>query len=60
MTVMPSFAAHLHKMRGCGQLSHPLQTKDSSSYPDAAFMDDPKLKEEGKKWVRLFGCLRLP
>ena len=23
---------------------------------DASFMDDPNLKEEGKKWVRHFGC----
>src|SRR6202008_1866697 len=30
--------------------------QDPSSYSDASFMDDPALKEEGKKWVRQFGC----
>jgi cytochrome c551/c552 len=30
--------------------------QDPSSYADASFMDDPSLKEEGKKWVRHFGC----
>ena len=30
--------------------------QEPSSYPDAAFMDDPALKAEGKKWVRQFGC----
>ena len=24
--------------------------------PNASFMDDPNLKEEGKKWVRHYGC----
>ena len=30
--------------------------QEPSSYPDAAFMDDPSLKAEGKKWVRFYGC----
>jgi len=30
--------------------------QEPSSYTDASFMDDPSLKEEGKKWVRHFGC----
>jgi hypothetical protein len=33
-----------------------LKKKEPSSYPDAAFMDDPKLKAEGKKWIQHFGC----
>src|SRR5260370_17967089 len=27
-----------------------------SSYADASFMDDAGVKEEGKKWVRFYGC----
>ncbi len=30
--------------------------QEPSSYADASFMDDPALKEEGKKWVRFYGC----
>ena len=30
--------------------------QEPSSYADASFMDDPILKEEGKKWVRHYGC----
>jgi len=30
--------------------------QEPSSYPEASFMDDPGLKEEGKTWVRHFGC----
>ena len=30
--------------------------QEPSSYANASFMDDPALKEEGKKWVRLYGC----
>jgi hypothetical protein len=33
-----------------------LKKQEPSSYPDASFMEDPKLMEEGKKWVRHFGC----
>ncbi|HZU21360.1 MAG TPA: cytochrome c, partial [Terriglobales bacterium] len=32
------------------------KTKDPASYADASFMDDPKLKETGKTWIRQFGC----
>jgi len=33
-----------------------LKKKNPSEYADASFMDDPNLKEEGKRWVRFFGC----
>jgi cytochrome c551/c552 len=32
------------------------KTKEPGSYAEAAYLDDPKLKEEGKKWVQHFGC----
>src|SRR5258708_19503069 len=30
--------------------------QDPSSYPQASFMDDPEVKEEGTKWIRHCGC----
>ena len=30
--------------------------QEPSAYADASFMDDPELKEEGKKWIRHYGC----
>ena len=30
--------------------------QEPSAYADASFMDDPKLKDEGKKWIRHYGC----
>ena len=30
--------------------------QEPSAYPEASFMDDPELKEEGKKWIRHYGC----
>jgi len=33
-----------------------LKKQEPSSYADASFIDDPKLKDEGKKWIRHFGC----
>jgi len=33
-----------------------LQRPGAAPNPEAAFMDDPKLKEEGKKWIKHYGC----
>ena len=30
--------------------------QEPSAYAEASFMDDPELKEEGKKWIRHYGC----
>jgi cytochrome c551/c552 len=32
------------------------KAKEPTSYADASFMDDPKLKADGQKWIRNFGC----
>ena len=32
------------------------QEASASSYAQASFMEDPELKEEGKKWIRHYGC----
>jgi cytochrome c2 len=56
MTVMPSLRLALQDAEDVASYLVTLKTKDPSSYPNAAFLDDPSLKEEGKKWIRHFGC----
>jgi hypothetical protein len=56
MTVMPSLRLSTEDAEDVASYLITLKTKDPSSYPDASFMDDPKLKPEGKKWIQFFGC----
>ena len=56
MTVMPSLRLSPQDAEDVASYLVTLKTKDPSSYPNAAFLDDPSLKEEGKKWIRHFGC----
>ena len=56
MTVMPSLRLSLEDARGHRNLSDGAKETGAQLYADAAFMDDPKLKDEGKKWIRHFGC----
>ncbi len=56
MTVMPSLRLSPQDAEDVASYLITLKTKEASSYPDASFMDDPALKEEGKKWVRFYGC----
>jgi cytochrome c551/c552 len=56
MTVMPSLRLSPQDAEDVASYLITLKKQESSSYPDASFMDDPNLKEEGKKWVRYFGC----
>ena len=56
MTVMPSLRLTEQDASDVASYLVTLKKKEPSSYPDAAFMDDPKLKDEGKKWIRNFGC----
>jgi cytochrome c551/c552 len=56
MTVMPSLRLSPQDAEDVASYLVTLKKQESSSYPDASFMEDPKLKEEGKKWVRHFGC----
>jgi cytochrome c551/c552 len=56
MTVMPSLRLSPQDAEDVASYLVTLKKQEPSSYPDASFMDDPKLKEEGKKWVRHFGC----
>ena len=56
MTVMPSLRLTDQDASDIASYLVTLKKQEPSSYPEAAFMDDPALKDEGKKWIRHFGC----
>lgn len=56
MTVMPSLRLSEQDAEDIATFLMMLKNQEPSSYADASFMDDPKLKDEGKKWIRHFGC----
>jgi cytochrome c551/c552 len=56
MTVMPSLRLRPEDAEDIATYLISQKKQEPSSYADAAFMDDPNLKEEGKRWVRFYGC----
>ena len=56
MTVMPSLRLSEQDAQDIASYLVTQKKQEPSSYADASFMDDPKLKDEGKKWIRHFGC----
>ena len=56
MTVMPSLRLSPQDAEDVASYLITLKKQEPSAYPDAAYMDDPNLKEEGKKWIRHYGC----
>ncbi len=56
MTVMPSLRLSPEDAEDIVTFLMSQKKQEPSSYADASFMDDHALKEEGKKWVRHFGC----
>ncbi|HKN74871.1 MAG TPA: cytochrome c, partial [Candidatus Acidoferrum sp.] len=56
MTVMPSLRLSPQDAEDVASYLVTLKKQEPSAYPDASFMDDPSLKEEGKKWIRHYGC----
>jgi cytochrome c551/c552 len=56
MTVMPSLRLSPEDAEDIATYLMTQKKQDPSSYAAASFMDDPALKEEGKKWVRFYGC----
>lgn len=56
MTVMPSLRLTPQDAEDVASYLITLKKPDSSAYPDAPFMNDPNLKDEGKKWIKHFGC----
>ncbi len=56
MTVMPSLRLSEEDAQDIASYLITQKHREPSSYADASYMDDPKLKDEGKKWIRQFGC----
>jgi cytochrome c2 len=56
MTVMPSLRLSLEDAQDIATYLMTQKKQEPSAYPEASFMDDPRLKEEGKKWIRHYGC----
>jgi cytochrome c2 len=56
MTVMPSLRLSVEDTQDIASFLMTQKHQEPSAYADASYMDDPKLKEEGKRWVRHFGC----
>jgi cytochrome c551/c552/predicted nucleic acid-binding Zn-ribbon protein len=56
MTVMPSLRLSPQDAEDVASYLITLKKQEPSSYADASFIDDPNLKDQGKKWVRHFGC----
>src|SRR5579862_9521078 len=56
MTVMPSLRLSEDDARDIATYLISLKQQDPGSYPDASYMEDPKLKAEGAKWIRHYGC----
>jgi len=56
MTVMPSLRLSPQDAEDVASYLVTLKKQEPFSYGDASFMDDPKLKDEGKKWIRRLGC----
>ena len=56
MTVMPSLRLSVQDAEDIATYLMTQKKREPSSYPDAAFMEDAQLRDEGKKWIRHFGC----
>ena len=56
MTVMPSLRLSPEDAQDVASYLVTLKKQDPPVYTSASFMDDPGLKDEGKKWIRHFGC----
>src|SRR6201998_4658058 len=56
MTVMPSLRLSPEDAEDIATYLISQRKQEPAAYAEAAFMDDPNLKEEGKKWIRHFGC----
>ena len=56
MTVMPSLRLSVEDAQDIATYLLTQKKQEPSAYADASFMDDPKLKDEGKKWIRHDGC----
>jgi cytochrome c551/c552 len=56
MTVMPSLRLSVEDAQDIASYLMTQKRQEPSAYAAASFMDDSALKDEGKKWIRQFGC----
>ena len=56
MTVMPSLRLTPQDSADIATYLLTQKQQDPSAYAEATFMTDANLKEEGKKWIRHYGC----
>ena len=56
MTPMPNLRLSIEESRDIAAYLMTLKEKDSSSYPPAPYLNDPKLKAEGRLIVQRYGC----
>jgi cytochrome c551/c552 len=56
MTVMPSLRLSVEDAQDIASYLMTQKRQEPTAYAEASFMDDPALKDEGKKWVRHYGC----
>ena len=56
MTVMPRLRLSPQDAEDVASYLITLQRPGAAPNPPASFMDDPNLKEEGKKWIKHYGC----
>ena len=56
MTVMPSLRLSVEDAQNIASYLMTQKKQEPSAYTQASFMDDPALKDEGKKWIRHYGC----
>jgi cytochrome c551/c552 len=56
MTVMPSLRLTEEDAQDIASYLITQKRQEPTAYAEASFMEDPNLKDEGKKWVRHYGC----
>src|SRR2546425_10882103 len=56
MTVMPSLRLSVADAQDIASYLITQKKQEPTGYADASFMEDSKLKDEGKKWIRHYGC----
>ncbi len=56
MTVMPSLRLTPDEAADIASFLMTQKKKEPGSYATVAYMDDPRLKESGRVWIRHYGC----
>ncbi len=56
MTVMPSLRLSPEEAADIASYLMAQKKKEPSAYADASYMEDPRLKDQGRAWIRHYGC----